>query len=242
MEEASYEGVRVFVVAATGAYSFGALRDRCVNPLVGLAKAQFLEPVFLETEVVPELMHDRNSHFTRNSLGRGKCPLQRSTENSDSVWRNQVVHPTTMGERHSLIQAEQGILIPCGGTIEPGGNPGLRDLISGWLVLNDDVHVVEHGYDLSWEAIQRTGDNSLKPLLPRALDTVSNPILHTGNDTSFGVMGPIYGEQRHVRTAVQLPSLPTVHLTPTRSSRNQRYTHCYDQFADSAGHHHLPGD
>ena len=40
------------------------------------------------------------------------------------------------------------------------------------LVLDDHVHVVEHGDDLGWEAIQRTGDDPLKPLLPRVLDRI----------------------------------------------------------------------
>jgi hypothetical protein len=201
MEEASYEGVRVFVVAATGAYSFSALRDICVNPSLGLAQPQFLEPVFPESEVVSQLMHHRDPHFTRNCLGRGTRSLQRPAKNGDSVWRNQVVLPTSQGEWHPLIQAEQGILIPCGGTIEPGCGASLSNLISGRLVLDNYMHVVEHGRDLGWEVIQRAGNDSLKALLPRVLDTVTNPVLHVVNDTSFGVIAPIYGEHSGVRTA-----------------------------------------
>lgn len=84
--------------------------------------------------------------------------------------------------------------------IETSGNPCLSDLVSSWLVFDDYVHIVEHGEDLRGEAIQRTGDDPLKPLLPRALDTVANPVLHLTNDTSFGVITPIYGEPGCVRT------------------------------------------
>lgn len=167
---------------------------------MGLTQPKLFQPVFPKPEVMTELMHDRYPHFTRNGLGRGACPLQRPAKNGDSVWQNQVVLPTSLGEWYSLIQAEQGILIPCGGTIEPGCGTSLSDLISSRLVLDDDMHVVEHGRDLGWKAIQRTGDDPFKPLLPRVLDTVANPVLHTGNDTSFGVISPIYGEQSRVRT------------------------------------------
>jgi hypothetical protein len=207
MEEASYEGVRVFVVAATGAYSFSALRAMSVKPSLGLAQPKLCEPVFPETEVMTQLMHNRDPHFTRNRLGRGTRPLQRPAKNGNSVWRNQVILPTSLGEWHPLIQAEQGILIPCGGTIEPGCSASLCNLISGRLVLDDHMHVVEHGHDLWWEAIQRTGDDPLEPLLPRVLNTVPNPVLHTPNDTSFGVISPIYGEHNRVRTAPNLLSL-----------------------------------
>lgn len=173
-----------------------------VNSLLGLAQPKFFEPVLLETEVMTKLVHDRDPHFTGNRLGRGARPLQRPAKNGDSVWRNQVILPTTLGEWHPLIQAEQGILTPCGGTIEPGCGASLSDLISGWLVLNDHMDVVEHGQDLGWEAIQRPGDDPLEPLLPRVLNTVPNPVLHTANDTSFGVISPIYGEHERVRTAL----------------------------------------
>jgi hypothetical protein len=118
-----------------------------------------------------------------------------------------VVLPTTPGEWYPLVQAEQGILIPRGRTIEPSRSAGLSDLISARLVLDNHMHVVEHGHDLRWEAIQRTGDDPLKPLLPRVLDTVTNPVLHTANDTSFGVIAPIYGELKPVRTG---PAFPVV--------------------------------
>jgi hypothetical protein len=151
-------------------------------------------------------MHDRNPHFTRNRLGRGACPLQRSAKNGDPVWQNQMILPTTLSEWHPLIQAEQGILIPCGGTIEPNCGSGLSDLVSARLVLDNHMHVVEHGHDLRREAIQRSGHDPLKSLLPRALDTVTNPVLHNVNDTSFGVIAPIYGELRPVRTE-RVPSM-----------------------------------
>jgi hypothetical protein len=229
MEEASYEGVRVFVVAATGAYSFSALRDMVVKPSPGLAQPKLFEPVFPETEVMTELMHNRDPHFTRNSLGRGACPLQRPAKNSDSVWQNQVVLPTTLGDWHPLIQAEQGILIPCGGTIEPGRGTSLSDLISGRLVLDDHMHVVEHGRNLRREAIQRTGNDPLKPLPPRVFDTVAHPFLHIANDTSFGIIAPIYGEQRGVRTRPMLLLRRRLSLVSARTERIRRYTHRYDQ-------------
>jgi hypothetical protein len=160
-------------------------------------------------------MHDRDPHFTRNSLGRGTRPLQRPAKNGDSVWRNQVILPTSLGEWHPLIQAEQGILIPCRGTIEPGCGASLCDLISGRLVLDDHMHVVEHAHDLGWEAIQRTSDDPLESLLARVLNTAPNPVLHTPNDTSFGVISPIYGEHGRVRTVLNIPTasqeLPDIH-------------------------------
>jgi hypothetical protein len=229
MEEASYEGVRVFVVAATGAYSFSALRDMCFKPTLGLTEPKLVEPVFPKTEVMTKLMHDRDPHLTRNGLGRGACPLQRPAKNDDSVWRNQVVLATALGERDPLIQAEQGILVPCGETIKSSGDTSLSDLICGRLVFDDHVHVVEHGRDLRWEAIQRTGDNPLKPLVPRVLDTATNPVLHTANDTSFGVIPPIYGEPEAVRTVTRLSSSASVFTKSTLRTRTRRYTRRYDQ-------------
>lgn len=174
-----------------------------------------MEPVFPETEVMTKLMHDRDPHFTCNRLGRGTCPLQRPAKNGDAVWRNQVILPASRGKRHPLIQAEQGILIPCGGTIEPGCGASLGDLNSGRLVLDDHMHVVEHGHDLGWEAIQRPGNDPLEPLLPRVLNTAPNPVLHSANDTSFGVISPVYGEHSRVRTA----------RNPPRDSREIREIH-----------------
>jgi hypothetical protein len=200
-----------------------------VKSSLGLSQPKLFEPVLPQAEVMTELVHDRDLHFTRNGLGRGTCPLQRPAKNGDSVWRNQVVLPTSLGERHPLIQAEQGILIPCGGTIEPGCGTSESNLVSGRLVLNDHVHVIEHGRDLGWEVIQRTGDDPFKPLLPRVLDTVPNPVLHTANDTSFGVIAPIYGEQSGVRTPVFPQWNSIISLAFTQLLRNWRYTACYDQ-------------
>ncbi len=207
MEEASYDGVRVFVVAATGAYSFSALHNVCIKQSCGLVQTELREPIFVKAEMVTKFVHDRYSHLARNRLGRGACPFQRPAKDGDPIRRNQVVIPTTLGERYSLVQAEQGFFIPGGEAIETGCDSSLRDLLGVWLVLDDHMHVVEHGDDLRWEAIQRAGDDSLKPLLPRVLDTVTNPVLHTANDTSFGVIAPVYGELEHVRTA---PAFPVV--------------------------------
>jgi hypothetical protein len=62
------------------------------------------------------------------------------------------------------------------------------------FVLDDHLNVVEHGHDLKGEAVQSAGDNPLKAFLSRLLDTVLHPVSHGSNDTSFGLISPVYGD------------------------------------------------
>lgn len=206
MEEASYEGVRVFVVAATGSLSFSALRDVGAN----LAEAQLFEALLLEAEVMPEFMHDGHPHLAGHCLGRGARPLQRPAKNGDSVWRDEVILPS-LGQRRPFVQAEQVAILSGGEIVAPGGGPRLGNLVSRWLVFDNHVNIIEHRGDFGREVIQRPGHEPREPLPPRLLDTVTNPVLHTANHTSFGVIPPNYGEPSPVRT----PGAPLRRSRPT---------------------------
>src|SRR5215207_1522440 len=168
---------------------------------VGLSQPQGFQTDLLESEMVTQLVHNRDPHLARDRLWRRIRSFQRAAEDRDPVWRDEVVIRSTLRQRHALIEPEQRLRIVIRGTLAWFGMAlPQRQLLRRRFVFDDDLDVIEHSDDFGSKAVQSTNHDALEPLSPRLLDTTSDPVTHEVNSTSFGLFSPVLRAPLCVRT------------------------------------------
>ena len=142
--------------------------------------------------MMPQFVHHRDSHLARDCLRRCARTFERSAEDRDPVWRDEVVIGSTPRQRHSLVQAKKRLHVVIPGTAVWLGIPlSKSQLLCRRFVFDDDLDVIEHRDDLGRKAVQGTNDDALEPLPARLLDTTPDSVTHEKNGTTFGVFSPL---------------------------------------------------
>jgi hypothetical protein len=96
--------------------------------------AELGDPIFVEPEIVGELVENGDTYLLSELLGIGKSLLERDSIDRDLV-REQPALVTPLGERHPVIKAKEvGVL--------------------GILVLHDDCNVPQTRGDMRRQVVQ----------------------------------------------------------------------------------------